>query len=57
MSSKSEEISQLRQRDLPFLPLNFEFVSTDVQNLEELTGFSSPSAVTPATPDHNWPLL
>ena len=51
MSSESEEISQFRPRDLPFLPINSEFDSSDASDLEESTGFSTPSTpVTPATP-------
>ena len=47
MSSESEEISQFRARDLPFLPVNSDFDSSDASDLEESTVFSTPS--TPAT--------
>ena len=49
MSSETEEIAQLRPIDLPFVPVNSDFDSTDFDSdQEESTGFSTPA--TPGTP-------
>ena len=45
MSSETEEIPQFRPIDLPYVPLNSDYDSSD---LEEATGYSTPN--TPVTP-------
>ena len=57
MSSESEEIAQFRPIDLPFISINSDFVSSDVSDLEQSTGSSTPctpstpgTPITPATP-------
>ena len=52
MSSETEEIAQLRPIDLPFVPVNSDFDSTDFDSdQEESTGFSTPA--TPGTPKYS----
>ena len=51
MSSESEEITQFRPIDLPFIPINSDFDSSDASDLEDSIGFSTPSILaTPSIP-------
>ena len=54
MSSETEEVAQFRPIDLPFIPINSDFDSSDNSDTEESTGYSTPNTpathTTPSTP-------